>query len=433
MTEEQKKVYEGLMGYYEKYKGGNFIPAQLVAYMEPVFEALGMRETVVPGEKQNILVVRDDAAGDFVLFSPFLRELRRLYPAAHITFFGSDRNEELARCCPYIDDLLVKDLEKEAGSFWEMYPILARQALEFVPYHFAMSFGCCPGAKPAGVLLMYMGGARRRISYDQNRLDRKGHMIDFGWNSFLDIAVPILPLVQSDVDRDLYILEYLLQLPVANRELELWTLASDREEAKKALAPLLSKKNIKRIYTVMPCTSQRFREWPVERFIELLKVIMKREKDVGLVMLGSKDDAPRAEMLAKAFPGRALALAGKLPFRVSAEVVGITDKYIGNDTVLMHFAAAKQVPVLVVFPYPAEIRLHYLSIPIRFQPYHVPAVIVLPAKAAGPECQIRPSTGCAVEERPHCILNVTVEKMLEGYKYLNKCIEERRMAAMVLK
>ena len=26
-----------------------------------------------------------------------------------------------------------------------------------------------------------------------------------------------------------------------------------------------------------------------------------------------------------------------------------------------------------------------------------------------------------------------VEKMLEGYKYLNKCIEERRMAAMVLK
>ena len=434
MTEEQKKIYEALMSFYEAHKGQLFMPSQLVEHMEPIFREEGFREEKLPGQRQHVLVARDDAAGDFVLFSPFLREVRRIYPAAHITLYASERNEALARCCPYIDNLLVKDLENEADNVWEAYPYLAKQAVEhFVPYHFDLGFSGRLGMKPAAVLMMYMGGVRRRISYTQSREDDMGRIVDLGWNPLLSVTVPIMPVMQSDVDRDLYLLEYLLQLPVANRELELWTLASDRDAAKKALAPLMSKKNIRRIYTVMPCTSQRFREWPVERFIELLKVIMKREKNVGLVMLGGKEDAPKAEMLAKAFPGRALALAGKLPLRVSAEVVGLTDKYIGNDTVLMHFAAAKQVPVLVVFPYPAEIRLHYLSVPIRFQPYHVPAVIVLPAKAAGPECQIRPGTGCAVKERPHCILNVTVEKMLEGYKYLSKCIKERRLAAMVLK
>lgn len=431
MTEEQQKIYQALMAYYESHRRREFVPQELVEHMEPVFKELGFRQAVRPEEKVNLLVVKDDAAGDFVLFSPFLREVRRIYPKAHISLYASDRNEALAKCCPYIDNLMVKELEKEEGSVWEMFPILAKQAVEyFVPYHFDLGFCGRLGLRSAGILLMYMGGVKRRVAWTHIREDEQGRLVDLGWNAMISVPVPLHSNMQSDADRNLYILEYLLQLPIADRQLELWTLASDREAARAALAPLQSKKHIKRLYTVMPCTSQRFREWPVERFIEFLKVIMKREKDVGLVMLGAKEDASKAEMLAKAFPGRALSLAGKLPFRVSAEVVGMTEKYIGNDTVLMHFAAAKQVPVLVVFPFPAEIGLHYLSIPIRFQPYHVPAVIVLPARAAGHRCNLKPGTGCA-EQQPHCILNVTVEKMLEGYKYLDRCMAEGR--SMILK
>ncbi len=431
MTEEQKKIYNALMAYYESHKDREFVPRELVEYMEPVFREAGFRHETGPEDRANLLVVKDDAAGDFVLFSPFLREVRRVYPKAHITLYASDRNEELAKCCPYIDNLLVKDVEKEIGSIWEMFPIIAKQAVEhFVPYHFDLGFCGRMGLRPAGIIMMYMGGVKRRVAWTHIREDNHGNLVDLGWDAMVSVPVPMLIGMRSDADRDLYLLEYLLQLPVADRQLELWTLASDREAAREALKPLLSKKHIKRLYTVMPCTSQRFREWPVERFIEMLKVIMKREKDLGLVMLGAKEDAPKADMLAKAFPGRAMSLAGKLPFRVSAEVVGMTEKYIGNDTVLMHFAAAKQVPVLVVFPFPAEIGLHPMSVPMRFRPYQVPSVIVVPAKAAGPKCTIQPGTGCA-EPHPHCILNVTVDKMLEGYKYLDKCIAEGR--SMMLK
>lgn len=433
MTEEQKIVYEGLMGFYESHKGGNFLGRDLVAYMEPVFARAGLREEVARHD-QRILVMRDDAAGDFVLFSPFMRELKRIYPAANITLFASDRNEELARCCPYIDNLIIKNFEKDEGSFWEIYPMLARHAVEqFVPHHFDLAFAGRLGLKSANVLMMYMGGVKRRVTYTQNRGSANGQIVNVGWDELISIPVPILERLESDVDRDLYILEYILQLPIADRHLELWTLASDKEAARKALEPLLSKKNIKRLYTVMPCTSEKFRQWPVERFIEMLKVIMKREKDLGLVLLGGKGDAPRTEMVAKAFPGRAMSLAGKLPFRVSAEVVGLTEKYIGDDTALMHIAAAQKVPVLTTFPYPAELGLRPMSVPIRFQPYQVPSVIVLPPKAAGPKCQLRHGTGCAVAEGPHCILGITVEKMLDGYKRLNKCIEEGRTASLVLK
>lgn len=434
MTEEQKKIYEALMAYRESHMDRPFAPGELVAHMEPVFKALGFREEKGPGDRQNILVVRDDAAGDFVLFSPFLRELRRIYPKAHITLFCSDRNEELAKCCPYIDSMVVKDLEREVGPFWEMFPLVAKLAVErLAPYHFDLGFLGCMGLNALGYLLMYMGGVRRRVAFTQTRQDYSGKVTDLGWDSMVSVPVPLHMAVQSDADRNLYLLEYLLQLPVADRELELWTLASDREAAQKAVAPLLGKNGVKRLYTVMPCTSERFREWPVERFIEMMKVIMKREKDLGLVLLGGKGDAPRTEKLAKAFPGRALSLAGKLPFRVSAEVVGLTEKYIGDDTALMHIAAAKKVPVLTTFPFPAELNLQPLSIPIRFQPYKVPSVIVLPQKAAGDKCKLIYGTGCKVADKPHCILNITVEKMLQGYSFLNQRIEEHRTGAMVIK
>lgn len=433
MTEEQKIVYEGLMGYYEKHKGGNFLGRELFEHMEPIFQQAGLREEPTP-KGQHVLVVRDDAAGDFVLFSPFMRELRRIYPEAHITLFASDRNEDLARCCPYIDNMLVKDFERDGGDLWEIFPMLARHAVEkFVPYHFDLAFAGRLGLKSASVLLMYMGGVKRRVTYTQNRPKADGTVVNVGWDELISIPVPLLDKIESDCDRDLYLLEYILQLPIANRELELWTLASDKEEAQKAVAPLLCKKHIKRLYTIMPCTSEIFRQWPVERFIELLKVIMKREKDLGLVLMGSKGDAPRTEEIAKAFPGRALSLAGKLPFRVSAEVVGLTEKYIGDDTALMHIAAAQKVPVLTTFPYAAELGLRPMSVPIRFQPYHVPSIIVLPPKAAGDKCRLSHGTGCSVAGEPHCILGITVEKMLEGYKLLNKSIEEGRTMSIVLK
>ena len=435
MTQEQQKVYEGLMGFYEEHKGENkFSGRQLVEKMEPIFQELGFRGDMPPARDQHILVMRDDAAGDFVLSSPFLRELRRVYPAAHVTLFAADRNEELARCCPYIDNMIVKDFEKDGGYFWDIFIMLARYAVDkLLPYHFDLAFSARLGIKSINVLLMYMSGCRSRVAFTQDRHMSDGRMARIGWDVMLTVPVPLLQVMQSDVDRDLYLLEYLLQLPVADRHLELWTLASEKEAARKAVEPLLAKKNIKRLYTVMPCTSEIFRQWPVERFIEMFRVIMKREEDLGLVLLGSKGDAPRTEAVAAAFPGRALSLAGKLSFRVSAEVVGLTEKYIGDDTALMHIAAAHKVPILTTFPYPAELGLYPMSVPIRFQPYQVPSVIVVPPKAAGEQCNRRHGTGCSHAEGPHCILNITVEKMLEGYEYLSKCIEEHRTASLMLK
>ena len=92
--------------------------------------------------------------------------------------------------------------------------------------------------------------------------------------------------------------------------------------------------------------------------------------------------------------------------------------YVGNDTGLMHIAAACKLPVLTVMCFPSSMPFTSLSIPIRFRPYMVPSVIVLPATSKGTECHNRHAHGCVHVDEPHCILNVSVEAMKAGYTAL---------------
>jgi ADP-heptose:LPS heptosyltransferase len=69
----------------------------------------------------------------------------------------------------------------------------------------------------------------------------------------------------------------------------------------------------------------------------------------GLVLIGSADEAPRAEAVARAWGGPALNLCGALAPRVSAAVIEGARLFVGHDSGPMHLAAAAGVPVVAVF------------------------------------------------------------------------------------
>src|SRR5947199_6407710 len=56
---------------------------------------------------RQILVVKLDFIGDWVLCTPFLRNLRRSAPQAHITVLVLERVYELATACPDVDRVVA--------------------------------------------------------------------------------------------------------------------------------------------------------------------------------------------------------------------------------------------------------------------------------------------------------------------------------------
>ena len=75
MSDEIKRLVDHFNSFIATSNTNKTFSAQeFVAYMEPVFAQCGYREKPAPDKQLKILIVRDDAAGDFILFSPFLRE-----------------------------------------------------------------------------------------------------------------------------------------------------------------------------------------------------------------------------------------------------------------------------------------------------------------------------------------------------------------------
>lgn len=413
-------------------KEKKFVAHEFVDFMEPAFAEAGFRKPRPQGQKAEILIVRDDAAGDFVLFSGVIREIRRLYPAAHITLVVSPRSYELAQACPYIDNLELNNMQYDPDKFEDAF----RYTLEFVvarllSHHFDLSFCGRLGIRSASLLMAYMSGARERVAYTQDRVGLDGKIAHLGWDSLLTVPVPFPAEFLHDVDMNFKILEQLVRLPIANRSIEVWYTGQDVKFAAKQLAHL--KKARRRIQVLVPGASVKRKQWPIENYIIFLKELISREKDLSFVVLGGKSEAGLGKKLVQEF-GRKLVLnlAGKTNFRQASAVLREAELYIGSDTGLLHIACALGLPVLTMNCFPLSLPKMQSSIPSRFYPYQVPSAVIMPAEPLD-GCKDALRYGCEHENEMHCIRQIEPITVLQGYFILQKRIKEGNTKPMFLK
>ena len=126
----------------------------------------------------------------------------------------------------------------------------------------------------------------------------------------------------------------------------LWTGAAQQSEAERLLPAGL-------VLALGPAANWRGKQWPGENFAELARRLTAPEgilPGATIVLLGTASE--RGEVLAviDALPaGQLLDLVGKLDLLTAAALLARCDFYVGNDSGLMHIAAASGVPTLGLF------------------------------------------------------------------------------------
>ena len=87
--------------------------------------------------------------------------------------------------------------------------------------------------------------------------------------------------------------------------------------------------------------------WPVERYAEVVRMLIEKH---GLfpVIIGGREDCEVGEKLLSQW-GTGLCAAGELSVRESAALMEGARFYLGNDTGVMHLAAAVSIPCVGVF------------------------------------------------------------------------------------
>ncbi|MCU0235986.1 MAG: lipopolysaccharide heptosyltransferase II [Acidobacteria bacterium] len=89
--------------------------------------------------------------------------------------------------------------------------------------------------------------------------------------------------------------------------------------------------------------------WPADRYRELVRSWSEARPGAAVLLLGGPAERETAATVAAGQPGRVLDLAGRLSLRRSIAVLSRCRLFVGNDSGLMHIAAALGLPVVAVF------------------------------------------------------------------------------------
>jgi heptosyltransferase-2 len=114
---------------------------------------------------------------------------------------------------------------------------------------------------------------------------------------------------------------------------------------------------LKTVIGIQPGTSitMRWKQWPLDRYRELIERIIDDHPDAMIVLFGSASEREMIEELKKGLGPVVRVAAGKTSVKQVAALIERCDMLICNDSGLMHAAVAVGTPVIAIYG-PTDIR-----------------------------------------------------------------------------
>jgi heptosyltransferase-2 len=214
---------------------------------------------------ERILVIKLDRIGDFVLVTPFLRELRRAKPEAWITLVTSQTVSDLALHCPYVDELVIvpqttPGLRSQLAR-WRAWQRIALKKLLPLDATLAILPRWDVDLYDAFSLLA-LCGARERVSYSVAVNPFKQRQ-NSGYDRCLTQAVDSTS-ARHEIEKNLALLTA-LGLAYQSTDMELWPVAN----ADALLTRLLPNREKHRLVALCPLSAEEVKDWPLQRFLQV--------------------------------------------------------------------------------------------------------------------------------------------------------------------
>ncbi len=387
------KVHEAFERYFHILRAsGRFQPQKLYDALEPAFLGNGFRER--SEQVTDILVICLGVMGDLILTSGVFREVRRNYPDAHITAIVNDAVLALMKFCPYCDEVFAFDrwaLQKSVSECFERMEPLCETSLRCRKFDLCLlpQWG---DDKRTSVLLAYMSGARERIGYSDTS---------------------IRAYVKCDT------IDTSFEAAFLNDSTEIWLEESAVQAASERLLSLIPDRCI--VVVLGIGAGKPDRKYPVEQYLDAVKLIVKRYgPDIRFVILGGQSEAADGEYLARNLPEDVVInLVKKTTLCESLAIISLASLYLGNDTGLMHAAAAVGTPIVALYREAVDkenVAPGLVSEYARFAPWKARAIVLRPKHALG-ECANKMLVygGCD-EPFPHCITQITPAEIAAAFE-----------------
>jgi heptosyltransferase-2 len=268
---------------------------------------------------QKVIIIQTAFIGDVILATGLLEKLRSYYPHAEIDFLLRKGNESLLERHPYVHHVFIWD--KRSHKYSNLVKLISKIRQQKYDVIINLQRFAAMG------LLTAMSGAEQRLGFTKNPFSlfftkRFPHEIGKGMH---------------ETERNHLVIQHL----------------TDAKPAKPALYP--SQKEyvavsnlVNKPYICMAPTSVWYtKQWPEEKWIELLKILPAHYQ---IYLLGAPSDLNACKRIAEA-AGRTniTNLAGKLSLLASAALMQNAVLNYVNDSAPMHLASAVKAPTCAIY------------------------------------------------------------------------------------
>ena len=284
--------------------------------------------------RKEVLIVRLDVIGDFILWLDAAKELRRIFPKEEytLTLLGNSIWTDLARSLPYFDEVLPLDrstLVRSPASFiklvWKLHSVRFDTVLHPV---FSREF-------LFGDFFVWASDAKEKIGMQGEILNQ------FPWlkrlsDRFYTRLLSVPTECTTELERNA---EFLRGLGLTN-------FCSGVPMLEMCCETSLSLPS-QEYFVIFPGASVAARRWPAANFVTLVEKI-HAATGLNVVVCGG----PAEEQLGQYIEKRALApvlnLVGMTSLRDLVAVIAGGRFLVGNETGAVHIAAAVGVPSICI-------------------------------------------------------------------------------------
>ncbi|MDK2970903.1 MAG: heptosyltransferase [Candidatus Sumerlaeota bacterium] len=336
-----------------------------------------MKPVPDPADVRTVAVRLTNWVGDAVMNTPFLGEVRRLFPQARIIALGRRSVTPLFDPHPFVDEVWTID-DRTVGGRWDAARRLRRCAPDL---GFAL-----PNSMNAALLLR-LGGVRTRVGYAR---DGRGLLLTHA------IALRPQDLAVHEVRYYLRLLS-LWGAPAAETP-RLHLHVTEDEVAK--MREWLAGKGLRGGQTVFGVNPAAFygtaKRWLPERFAEVARRLAE-EHDGQVFVTGIERERAVAQEVCDAGGNAFVNTAGEMSLRELMAFMRCCRLYLTNDSGAMHLAAALGTPLVAVFGSTDWVTTAPLS----------PSARIVREETECAPCLLR---DCPIDHR--CMTRVTSESVL---------------------
>lgn len=297
----------------------------------------------------SVALIRVDAIGDFILWLPAARGLRRAFPEAHITLIGNATWIDLARDLPYWDEVIAINTREFAFRDlvyrWKMIRLIASKGFQIA-------------IQPTFSRILSTGDSLVRATHAPERIGIRGDLsnlsltdIDCAKNWYTKLH-SIGHQANHELERNRLAMKILVGVEVEKILPHLDFVSAIQSDLIESLA----------LYVVIaPGASWGGKRWSIQNYSKIAKFIADKFR-MQVVVCGSKEEFDLGATIQNEVSG-VINLAGKTSLREMASILKGAKLVIGNDSSAIHIANAVHTQSICIlggghfgrfFPYPKD-------------------------------------------------------------------------------